>query len=616
MTLNLLMPLDPEQQMVVNAPIDSNLLVQAGPGRGKTHVLVSRIANLVDTIQCLPGELLVLSFSRAARDELKRRIGLLDEQSNASAVTIRTIDSFASLILKQASGETTGTYDERIVRAIRDLDDDPEACGVIQYKHVLVDEAQDIIGPRADMLLKLLDQMPQAGFTVFADSAQAIYDFGLLDNDGLTTSREMLQVFECRELPTPVQVLRLTKYYRSSDPALVELCSVPWAALVDGEPDLAKIGLDSSLALSLSGGSLAALSWPTPDRGQSRAVVCPNNGQVLLAASRSILAGEDVVIARGERDWAHPAWVGRLLLGRPKTEEITIELLAGALASRLPYDVSPAEAHLALRRGCYAGMANPRVRDVVTALNLAQQFAKLPLPEVSYNPIVFSTIHRSKGREYDEVAYVDYVPWVGSEEPTPGYNQRMRFVGLSRAKVRNFRLNPGANVMLAKSKSSDRWTECQFVSSGKRGVRAFEVGVQGDVDPASFVRYSSMDAASSAQAALVNLCNRGEIVDLVLGPPREEGASPIYSIIHRSTGLRVGEMSAWFSRDLQATRLTVQGWGRELPLPSKLEGCWVRGIYTATPGDCESMEGIPPEVAASLLWCYVEVEGLAKAVWS
>jgi hypothetical protein len=28
------------------------------------------------------------------------------------------------------------------------------------------------------------------------------------------------------------------------------------------------------------------------------------------------------------------------------------------------------------------------------------------------------------------------------------------------------------------------------------------------------------------------------------------------------------------------------------------------------------MEGIPAEVAASLLWCYVEVEGLAKAVWS
>jgi DNA helicase-2/ATP-dependent DNA helicase PcrA len=189
------MPLDSEQQAVVDAPIDANIVVQAGPGRGKTHVLVSRIARLVDSGQCLPGELLVLSFSRAARDELRRRIGLLDEGSNAAAVTIRTLDSFASLVLQQAGGDATGTYDERVKRAVLALADAPDNCGVSQYQHVLVDEAQDIIGPRADMMRTLFDQMPQAGFTIFADSAQAIYDFGLLDDDSLTTSLEMLNIF-------------------------------------------------------------------------------------------------------------------------------------------------------------------------------------------------------------------------------------------------------------------------------------------------------------------------------------------------------------------------------------------------------------------------------------
>ncbi len=608
------MPLDSEQQAVVDAPIDANIVVQAGPGRGKTHVLVSRIARLVDSGQCLPGELLVLSFSRAARAELKRRIGLLDERSNAAAVTIRTLDSFASLVLQQASGENTGTYDERVIRAIRDLVDDPDACGVTQYKHVLVDEAQDIIGPRADMMTTLFGQMPQAGFTVFADSAQAIYDFSLLDNDALTTSLEMLNVFECRELPTVVVIHRLNNYYRSSDPSLVELCTVPWASLVDGEHEAAKAGLDSALAQSQAGGSLAALSWPTPDRGQSRAVVCPNNGQVLLSASRSILAGEAVVIARGERDWAHPAWVGRLLFGKPQATEITLGLLEGELKSRLPSGVSAADAHLALRRACFSGRNNPKVRDIVIALNRAQQFVPLPAPDRSYNPIVFSTIHRSKGREYDEVAYVDYVPRKGQEEPTPGYNQRMRFVGMSRAKVRNFRIDGGVAPLLRKSKKSDRWAECMHMGSGM-GIKAFEVGVQGDVDPVSFVRFPSLEAAASTQSKVTELCKRGEIVDLVLGPPREEGAAAIYSIIHRSSGQKVGEMSSWFSRDLQATRQSIQGWGKDFPLPVRLEGCWVRGIYTTTPGDCESMEGLPPEVAASLLWCYVEIEGLAKAVW-
>lgn len=610
------MPLDPEQQAVVNAPLDANILVQAGPGRGKTHVLVARIAKLVDSGQCCPGEVLVLSFSRVARDELKRRIEQLEEQSNANAVTIRTLDSFASIVLQQASGENTGTYEDRIKRATRDLEDDNEACGVTQYKHVLVDETQDIVGPRADMLMMLFKQMPQAGFTLFADSAQAIYDFSLLDDDSQTTSREMLNVFECREEPTHVQSHRLQNYYRSSDPALIEICSAPWADLVDEEHGKAQIGLDAALAKSLPGGSLAELAWPTPDHGQTRAVVCPNNGQVLLAASRSIQKGENVIIARGIRDWAHPAWVGRLLFGKPQSTEITLELLAGELSGRLPTGVAPADAHVALRRACFLGKTNPKVKDIVVALNRAQQFPALPPPDPTLKPIVYTTIHRSKGREFDEVAYVDYIPWNGSVEPTPGYTQRMRFVGLSRAKMRNFRLDGGVAPDVRKSRKSERWAECRRITGGKIGIKAFEVGVQGDVDPVSFVRHPSLGVAAAAQTAMLALCQRGQIVDLVLGPPREDGATPIYSIIHRSSGVKVGEMSAWFSHDLRATRQSVQGWGGDYPPPIRLQGCWVRGVYTATPGDCESMAGLPPEVAAGLTWCYVEVEGLAEAVWS
>ena len=609
------MRLDPEQQAVVEAPIESNLLVQAGPGRGKTHVLASRIAHLVDSGQCAPGELLVLSFSRAARDELKRRIGLLDEASNASAVTIRTLDSFATLILQSASGETTGTYKERIIRAIRDLEDDPDSCGVTQFKHVLVDEAQDIIGSRADMMMTLFNQMPQAGFTIFADSAQAIYDFSLLDDDSATTSRELLMVFECRESPAPVQTHRLTQYYRSSDATLVRLCTETWGYLVDEDFEKAKSSLDSVLAACKSAGSLDDIKWPTPSAGQTRAVICPNNGQVLLAASRRMAKGEDVRIARGERDWAHPAWLGQLLFGVPPTKEVSLGFLSGELAARLPAGVTPDEAHRALKRACQCGSANPKVRDIVVALNRAQKFDQLPPSDPNLNPVVFSTIHRSKGREFDEVAYVDYVPWEGSEEPTPGYNQRMRFVGLSRAKQRNFSLEVGEKVLLAKPGRSERWAEFRFLGKGSRGLLAAEVGVQGDVDPVSFVRYPTFAEAQAAQSSMLEMCKRGETVDLVLGQPTVPGAAPIYSIIHRASGRKVGEMSPRFTRDIQATRQSLQGWGGDFPPPVRLEGCWVRGVYTATPGDCDSMDGLPAEVAAGLIWCYVEVEGFAKAIW-
>jgi DNA helicase-2/ATP-dependent DNA helicase PcrA len=611
------MILDYDQRSVVEAPITVNLLVQAGPGRGKTQVLVSRIVHLIETGQCSPGELLVLSFSRAARDELRKRIGKLDESSLVSAVTIRTLDSFATYTLQIASGDVSGTYDERIERAIRDISDDPETCGVNQYKHVFIDEAQDIIGCRADMVLELLDRMPHAGFTVFADSAQAIYDFSLLGDDSQTNSFEMLNVFLCRDQPEPTREIQLNNYYRSSDPELIELCQKPWKSLVEQNHKKAESELNVCLSNVSDGGTLNNIKWPTEDKGQTRAVICYSNGQVLLAASRAIQAGENVVVARGGRDWAHPYWIGSLFLGLSQSEEITLELLTGKLSDRIPKGISPEDIHKALRFGCRSGRSNPKVKDIVRALNCGEHFASLLPLELGGNPIVFSSIHRAKGREYDEVAYVDFKQneeW-HEKEPTPGYNQRVRFVGLSRAKARNFKLELTSDIRLAVSRKTDRWTEIKFIGNGRRGVEAFEVGLQGDVDPTSFVRYSSFDQVIEAQTKLIKNSKRGRVVDLILGQARERDNQPIYSIVDRLSGEKIGEMSSRFTNNINQTRNTVQGWGSQSQLPIRLEGCWIRGIYTVTPADCESLEGLPNEINSGLLWCYIEIEGLAKAIW-
>ena len=41
-------------------------------------------------------------------------------------------------------------------------------------RHVLVDEIQDLVGPRAQLVMALL-RLADAGFTLFGDPAQAIY---------------------------------------------------------------------------------------------------------------------------------------------------------------------------------------------------------------------------------------------------------------------------------------------------------------------------------------------------------------------------------------------------------------------------------------------------------
>ena len=90
--------LSPAQRTIVEAPADQRLLVLAAAGTGKTHVLVERIRRLVTEGDLAPGrELLVLSFTRSAVGELRRRIG--SAGGRATLVRPITFDSFATAVL-------------------------------------------------------------------------------------------------------------------------------------------------------------------------------------------------------------------------------------------------------------------------------------------------------------------------------------------------------------------------------------------------------------------------------------------------------------------------------------------------------------------------------------
>ncbi|MEI8079654.1 MAG: UvrD-helicase domain-containing protein, partial [bacterium] len=68
------------QQQAVVAHGDGALLVIAGAGSGKTTVMAHRAAALIGR-GLDPGRLLLLTFTRRAANELKRRVaGLLRDQ--------------------------------------------------------------------------------------------------------------------------------------------------------------------------------------------------------------------------------------------------------------------------------------------------------------------------------------------------------------------------------------------------------------------------------------------------------------------------------------------------------------------------------------------------------
>lgn len=75
------------------------VLVDAGPGTGKTKTLVRRVVHLLAEVGAAPESLLVLTFSRAAADELRERVALAVGAETAARIEIATFHEFGMKVL-------------------------------------------------------------------------------------------------------------------------------------------------------------------------------------------------------------------------------------------------------------------------------------------------------------------------------------------------------------------------------------------------------------------------------------------------------------------------------------------------------------------------------------
>ena len=65
--------LNPSQQAIADF-LDGMLVVDAGPGTGKTHTIVERYVNLISREDVSPRDVLLLTFTRNAASEMEERI--------------------------------------------------------------------------------------------------------------------------------------------------------------------------------------------------------------------------------------------------------------------------------------------------------------------------------------------------------------------------------------------------------------------------------------------------------------------------------------------------------------------------------------------------------------
>ncbi len=88
--------LNAEQQLPVN-DTEGAVLVLAGAGSGKTRVLTARIAHLVGDLGVSPSNILAITFTNKAANEMKERLGLLTE---IGGMWVSTIHSMCVRILR------------------------------------------------------------------------------------------------------------------------------------------------------------------------------------------------------------------------------------------------------------------------------------------------------------------------------------------------------------------------------------------------------------------------------------------------------------------------------------------------------------------------------------
>jgi ATP-dependent DNA helicase RecQ len=197
-----------EQRRIVEAAETRSLLVLAGPGSGKTRVVVHRCAWLVRVRRVPARSILVLCFNRSAALELRRRLRELIGD-DARGVLVQTYHGMAArlagrspaLLLDQrrresATAENEGAvFHEILAQAIALLETPTTAAATGEhdhdrddvrerllggFRHILVDEYQDIDEQQSRLVAAIAGRQladPDRKLTVLAvgDDDQNIY---------------------------------------------------------------------------------------------------------------------------------------------------------------------------------------------------------------------------------------------------------------------------------------------------------------------------------------------------------------------------------------------------------------------------------------------------------
>ena len=193
---------NPHQIAVVGAPLGASRLILAGPGAGKTRVVVHRCAYLLRVERIPAHRILVMCFNHGAATDLRKRLNAL-VGDDARGVMVATYHGAAMRLAgisprelmdrrPAAYPEPAPEFDQLIREAVALLKGEKEVSGLdpdelrdhlLQgFSHILVDEYQDIDQDQYELVSAIAGRTLEEGngrlaILAVGDDDQNIYAF-------------------------------------------------------------------------------------------------------------------------------------------------------------------------------------------------------------------------------------------------------------------------------------------------------------------------------------------------------------------------------------------------------------------------------------------------------
>ena len=166
--------LSPAQLKIINDQKSKYIVVAAGPGSGKTRILVHKLASLLLMEDVKHEQLLMLTFSRAAVTEFKKRLLELISHA-ANFVEIKTFHSYCfDLLGKVGDLEKSDEIIKTAVEKIKSGDVEPNK---ITKSVLVIDEAQDMDAYEYELVSTLIEYNEEMRVIAVGDDDQNIYEF-------------------------------------------------------------------------------------------------------------------------------------------------------------------------------------------------------------------------------------------------------------------------------------------------------------------------------------------------------------------------------------------------------------------------------------------------------